>query len=94
MNSFILQAEVVNLDSQVNDNITRHLLEGGSLKIVYPMYHTLRQTFNPNGTEIIMNAVKSSSKLNGMFITLYRTQRGAHLTNGEEDGKYVTDVHL
>ena len=94
LNSLILRAEVVSLDSQVNNNITRHLLEGGSLKIVYPMYHTLSQTFNTNGAEINMNVVKSSSKLNGMFITLYRTQRGAHLTNGEEDGKYVSDNYI
>ena len=94
LNSLILRAEVVNLDSQVNNNITRHFLEGGSLKIVYPMYHTLSQTFNTNGTEINMNVVKSSSKLNGMFITLYRTQRGAHLTNGKEEDKYVSDNYI
>ena len=41
-----------------------------------------------------MNVVKSSSKLNGMFITLYRTQRGAHLTNGKEDDKYVSDNYI
>ena len=93
-NSLILRAEVVSLDSQVNTNIARHLLEGGSLKIVFPMYHTLSQTFNTNGTEINMNVVKSSSKLNGMFITLYRTRRGAHLTNGEEDGIYVSDNYM
>ena len=80
LNSLILRAEVVSLDLQVNNSTTRHLLEGGSLKIVYPMYHTLSQTFNTNGTEMNMNVVKSSVKLNGMFITLYRTQRGAHLT--------------
>ena len=84
----------MSLDSQVNNNITLHFLEGGSLKIVYPMYHTLSQTYNRNGTEINLNVVKSSSKLNGMFITLYRTQRGAHLTDGEEDGKYVSDNYI
>ena len=83
----------MSLDSKVNNNITRHLLEGGSLKTVYPMYHTLSQTFNTNGTEINMNVVKSSSKLSGMFITLYRTQRGAHSTNGKEDAKYVSDKY-
>ena len=51
-NSLILQAEVVSLDAEAKNNITRHLLKGGTLKIVYPMYHTLSQTFNTNGTEI------------------------------------------
>ena len=85
LDSVILRSECVSLHSDVANYITKHLLEGGRLKIVYPMYHTLTQRFNTNGTEINMNVVKSSSKLNGMFITLYRTQRGAHLTNGEED---------
>ena len=58
------------------------------------MYDTLSQTFNTNGTEINMNVVKSSSKFNGMFITFYRTQRRAHLTNGEEDEKYVSDNYI
>ena len=74
---------IVTLDSAVNNNITSHLLQGGSLKIVYPMYHTLTQTFNASGTEINMNVVKTASKLNGAFITFYRTQRGNHLTNGK-----------
>ena len=94
LNSLVLRSEVVSLHSEVANNITRHMLEGGSLKIVYPMYHTLSQTINTNGTEINMNVVKSSSKLNGMFITLYRTQRGAHLTNGEEVGKYLSDDYI
>ena len=40
LNNIILRAEVVTLDSAVNNNITSHELQGGSLKIVYPMYHT------------------------------------------------------
>jgi hypothetical protein len=94
LNNIIIRAEVVSLDSQVNNNITKHLLEGGSLKIVYPMYHTITQTFNTNGTEINANIVKSASKLNGMFMTFYRTQRGAHLTDNKEDGKYITDNYI
>ena len=47
-----------------------------------------------NGTEIAMNVVKSNSTLNGMFITFYRTQRGAHFTNGEEDGKSISDKYI
>ena len=89
LNSLILRAEVLSLDSQVNNNnITRHLWEGSGLKIVHPMYHTRSQTFNTNGTKINIDVVKSSSKLNSMFITLHRTQRGAHLTNGKEDDKH------
>ena len=53
---------------------------------VYPMYHTVTQTFNASGTKINMNVVKSASKISGCFITFYRTQRGNHLTNGGEDG--------
>ena len=94
LNNIILRAEVVSLDSAVNNNITSHLLQGGSLKIVYPMYHTLTQTFNASGTEINMNVVKSASKLNGCFITFYRTQRGNHLTNGKEDGYYLPDNYV
>ena len=94
LNNLILRAEVVTLDSAVNNNITRHLLEGGSLKIVYPMYHILSQTFNAFGTEINMNVVKSASKLNGAFITFYRTQRGGHYPFGEKDEKYLPDNYV
>ena len=45
LDNIILRAECVNLDSAVNNNITSHLLQGGSLKIVYPMYHTITQSF-------------------------------------------------
>ena len=91
LNNLIIRAEVVQIDSQVNNNITRHLLEGGSLKMVYPMYHTISQTFNNQRNEINMNIVKSASKLNGIFLTFYRPQRGAHLTDGKLDGKYSAD---
>ena len=94
LNNIILRAEVVTLDSAVNTNITRHLLQGGSLKIVYPMYHTLTQSFNANGTEINMNVVKSASKLNGAFITFYRAQRGNHLVAGKEDNYYLPDNYV
>ena len=98
LNSLIIRAEVVTLDSQVNSNITSHLLQGGSLKIVYPMYHTLSQTFSTDRNEINMNVVKSASKLNGMFITLYRQQRGASLgagdTAGMENGYYLPDNYV
>ena len=94
LNHIILRAEVVSLDSAVNNNITSHLLQGGSLKIVYPMYHTITQTFNASGTEINMNVVKSASKLNGAFITCYRTQRGNYLTNGKEDNYYLPDNYV
>ena len=83
-----------NIDSQDNNNITRHLLEGGSLKMVYPMYHTISQTFNNQRNEINMNIVKSANKLNGIFLTFYRPQRGAHLTDGKLDGKYIADNYM
>ena len=75
LNNVILRAEVIQLDNTVHDNIVQHLLEGQSLKLVFSMYHTMTQSFNAAGTEINMNIVKSASKLNGCFITLYRTPR-------------------
>ena len=75
LNNVIIRAEVRTLDNAVNNNIVSHLLGGSSLKLVFPMYHTITQTFNNAGTEINMNIVKSSSKLTGAFITLYRTPR-------------------
>ena len=82
------------MDSVVNNNITSHFLQGGSLKIVYPMYHTITQSFNASGTEINMNVAKSASKLNGAFITFYRRQRGNHLPDGKEDGYYLPDNYV
>ena len=62
------------------------------------MYHTLSQTFSTDGNEINMNVVKSASKLNGMFVTLYRQQRGASLgtgnTAGMENGQYLPDNYV
>ena len=74
LNNVILRAEVIQLDNTVNKNIVKHLL-GQSLKLVFPMYHTMTQSFNAGGNEINMNIVKSASKLNGCFITLYRAPR-------------------
>ena len=82
LNNVILRAEVIQLDNTVNNNIVKHLLEGQSLKLVFPMYHTMTQSFNAGGNEINMNIVKSASKLNGCFITLYRAPRaGADADN-------------
>ena len=75
LNNVIIRAEVIQLDNTVNNNIVKHLLEGQSLKFVFPMYHTMTQSFSAGGGEINMNIVKSASKLNGCFITLYRAPR-------------------
>ena len=75
MNNVIIRAEVITLDNTVDNNITKHLLEGQSLKLIVPQYHTITQTFNTGGGEINMNIVKSASKLSNAFITLYRTPR-------------------
>ena len=75
LNNVIIRAECITLDQTVNNNIVKHLLEGQSLKLVFPMYHTMTQSFNAAGNEINMNIVKSASKLNGCFITLYRPPR-------------------
>ena len=82
LNNAIIRAEVTQLDNTVNNNIVKHLLEGQSLKLVFPMYHTMTQSFNAAGNEINMNIIKSASKLNGCFITLYRPPRaGADADN-------------
>ena len=44
-----LIAEVITLDNTVGNNFTKHLLEGQSLKLVIPQYHTPTQTFNAGG---------------------------------------------
>ena len=89
LNSVFLRAEVITLDNTVNNNIVKHLLDGQSLKLVFPMYHTITQSFNNGGGEINMNIVKSASKLTGAFITLYRTPR-----NGEFDGRFLPDNYV
>ena len=76
LNNVQIRAEVCTLDNTVNNKITGHILQGQSIKLVFPMYHTLTQTFNTT-SEINMNIVKSSTKLTGAFITLYRAPRGS-----------------
>ena len=68
-------AEVNALDNTEDNNITKHLLEGQSLKLIALQYHTLIQTFSAGGGEINMNIVKSASKLSNAFITLYREKK-------------------
>ena len=75
INSVIIRAEMVQLDNTIANNFVSHLLNGGSLKMVIPMYHTITQSFSAGGGEITMQIVKSASKLTGAFITLYRTPR-------------------
>ena len=89
INNVIIRAEVITLDNTVNNNIVSHLLQGQSLKMVFPMYHTITQTFNTGGGELNMNIVKSASKLSGAFITLYRTPR-----NGTINANYLPDNYV
>ena len=89
LNNVFIRAEIINLDNTVNNNIVSHLLQGQSLKLVFPMYHTITQSFNAGGGEINMNIVKSSSKLTGAFITLFRAPR-----NGEFDGRYLPENYV
>ena len=44
INNVIIRAEVITLDNTVDNNITKHLLEGQSLKLIVPQYHTITQT--------------------------------------------------
>ena len=96
LNSVFLRAEVITLDNTVNNNIVKHLLDGQSLKLVFPMYHTITQSFNNGGGEINMNIVKSSSKLTGAFITLYRNIRAGdgNTKVGEFQGRYLPDNYV
>ena len=89
INNVIVRADVITLDNTVDNNITKHLLEGQSLKLIVPQYHTITQTFNTGGGEINMNIVKSASKLTNAFITLYRTPRG-----GEIYANYLVDNYI
>ena len=70
-----IRADTINLDNSVDNRITQALLQGTSLKMVIPQYHTITQTFNTGGGEINMNIVKSASKLSNAFITLYRAPK-------------------
>ena len=63
INSVIIRAEMVQTDSTIANNFVSHLLQGGSLKMVFPMYHTITQSFSAGGGEITMQIVKSASKL-------------------------------
>ena len=89
INNVIIRADVITLDSTVDNNITKHLLEGQSLKLIVPQYHTITQTFNTGGGEINMNIVKSASKLTNAFETLYRQPRG-----GEVYANYLVDNYV
>ena len=89
INNAIIRADVITLDNTVDNNITKHLLEGQSLKLIVPQYHTITQTFNTGGGEINMNIVKSASKLTNAFVTLYRQPRG-----GEVYANYLVDNYV
>ena len=89
INNVIIRAEVITLDNTVDNNITKHLLEGQSLKLIVPQYHTLTQTFNAGGGEINMNIVKSASKLSTSFITLYREKK-----TGTRYGQFLPDNYV
>ena len=89
LNNVLIRAEVVSLDNTVANNISSHILSGNSLKMYFPMYHTITQTFNVGAGEINMNIVKSASKLSGAFITLYRTPK-----SGEDFGRYLPDNYV
>ena len=89
INNVIIRTEVITLDNTVDNNITKHLLEGQLLKLIVPQYHTITQTFNAGGGEINMNIVKSASKLSNAFITLYRSPRG-----GNRYGYYMPDNYI
>ena len=75
LNSIVIRSELVQTDSTIANNFVSHILQGGSLKLVFPMYHTIAQSFSAGGGEITMQIVKSASKLMGAFITLYRPPR-------------------
>ena len=89
LNNLLIRAEVVSLDNTVANNISSHILSGNSLKMYFPMYHSITQSFDPNAGEITMNIVKSASKLSGAFITLNRSPRTGELRNRYLPDNYV-----
>ena len=89
LNNLLIRAELVSLDNTVANNISSHILSGNSLKMYFPMYHTITQTFPKTFGEINMNIVKSASKLSGAFITLHRAPR-----TGEDFGRYLPDNYV
>ena len=89
LNNLLIRAELVSLDNTVANNISSHILSGNSLKMYFPMYHTISQSFPKTFGEINMNIVKSASKLSGAFITLYRAPR-----TGEDFGRYLPDNYV
>ena len=89
LNNVIIRTGVITLDNTVDNNITKHLLEGQSLKLIVPQYHTITQTFNTGGGEIKMNIVKSAFKLTNAFVSLYRQPRG-----GEVYANYLVDKYV
>ena len=84
-----IRADTITLDNSVDNKITSALLQGTSLKMVIPQYHTITQTFNTGGGEINMNIVKSASKLSNAFITLYRAPK-----TGLRYGYFCPDNYL
>ena len=89
LNNLLIRAELVSLDNTVANNISSHILSGNSLKMYFPMYHTITQTFPKTFGEINMNIVKSASKLSGAFITLYRAPR-----TGEDFNRFLPDNYV
>ncbi len=89
INNDIIRAEVITLDNIVDNDITKHLLEGQNLKLIVSQYHTLIQTFNAGGGEININIVKSTSILSTTFITLYREKR-----TGTRYGQFLPDNYV
>ena len=89
LNNLLIRAEVVSLDNTVANNISSHILSGNSLKMYFPMYHSITQSFNVGAGEINMNIVKSASRLSGAFITLYRAPRTGELRNRYLPDNYV-----
>ena len=87
----IIRAEVIQLDNTVN-NIVKHLLEGQRLKLVFPIYHTMTQSFNTAGNKINMNIAKSASKLTGCFITLFRPPRAG--VDADNNNYYRHDNYI
>jgi hypothetical protein len=79
INNVFIRPDVITLDNTVDINTTKHLLEGQSLKLIVPQYHTITQTFNTGGGEINLNIAKSASKLTNAFATLYRQPRGGEI---------------
>ena len=76
LNNAFVQCDVCTLDNNLNNEYTKHLLEGKGLPITYTTYITQSQSVEGNDS-ISVPVIRSVSKLVAAFITFYRTDQAS-----------------